>query len=234
MKRVVTLMILLQPFGLASAEMALDTLEKRLSYTVGGQIGQQLEMENIPVEREALFQGIRDFLDKKEPQLDFVAQQKTVSEFQQALDTELQEKHSRNLLQGQAFMKANATKRGVKATNSGLQYQVLTAGKGEKPAANANVKVSYEGRLVDGTVFDSTQGGEPAYMSIIQVIPGWQEALPMMSVGSKWQLVIPPQLAYGEQGSSAIPPNATLIFDVELLEILPGDDSHAPTAPASH
>lgn len=228
MKRFLAVMVLLQPFALLNAEVTLDTMEKRLSYTVGGQIGQQLEMEQIPVEREALIQGILDYIDKKDPLIDYAQQQKTIADFQKSLNAEQQGRLERNLLQGQAYMKANATKRGVKATKSGLQYQVLKAGKGAKPAADDNIKVHYEGRLVDGTVFDSSiNRGEPSYMSILQVIPGWKEALPMMPVGSKWQLVIPPDLAYGEQGSASIPPNATLIFDVELLEIQPKEE-HSP------
>ncbi len=204
------------------AEIELDTVEKRLNYTVGMQIGQQLQMENIPVDREALFQGLNDFLDRKPPQLSFPEQQKAVADYHESQNQELQALRKRNLLQGQAYLKANSTKRGVQVTHSGLQYKILKEGKGPKPVSGSTVKVHYEGRLVDGSIFDSSyERDTPITINLQQVIPGWREALPMIPVGSKWQLVIPSELAYGDSGSaSMIPPNAVLIYDLELLEIV--------------
>lgn len=122
---------------------------------------------------------------------------------------------------GAAFMSENAARPEVTTTASGLQYEVLTEGSGPKPQATDTVVTHYHGTLVDGTVFDSSvDRGSPASFPVNRVIPGWTEALQMMGVGSKWRLVVPPELAYGERGAGgAIPPNATLIFEVELLEI---------------
>lgn len=124
---------------------------------------------------------------------------------------------------GEAFLAENKTKEGVQTTASGLQYQVITEGTGAKPTATSTVKVHYHGTLIDGTVFDSSvERGEPAQFPVGGVIPGWTEALQLMPVGSKWKLFIPQGLAYGERGAGrTIPPFSTLIFEVELLEILP-------------
>ena len=123
---------------------------------------------------------------------------------------------------GKSHLEANAKRPEVTTTSSGLQYEVLTAGNGPKPTAQSRVKVHYTGRLIDGTVFDSSvERGEPATFGVTQVIPGWVEALQLMPVGSKWRLHIPSNLAYGPQGAGGvIGPNSTLIFDVELLEVL--------------
>jgi len=125
--------------------------------------------------------------------------------------------------QGKEYLAGNAKREGVVTLDSGLQYEILTEGKGEKPAAEDSVTVHYKGTLIDGIVFDSSIArGEPAVFPVNRVIPGWVEALQLMPVGSKWRLFIPPELAYGERGAGAdIGPNATLIFDVELLKINP-------------
>jgi FKBP-type peptidyl-prolyl cis-trans isomerase len=127
-----------------------------------------------------------------------------------------------NLEAGNAFLEANKSREGVKTTASGLQYEVITEGDGPKPSADDRVRVHYHGTLIDGTVFDSSvERGEPAVFGVGQVIPGWTEALQLMSVGSKWKVYIPSNLAYGERGAGAdIGPNTTLIFEVELLEIV--------------
>ena len=121
----------------------------------------------------------------------------------------------------QEFLDQNKAKEGVVVTEDGLQYRIITAGKGKKPTANNTVKVNYTGKLIDGTVFDSSEkSGKPAEFAVNQVIPGWTEALQMMPVGSKWEIVIPPELGYGANGSGSIPPNSVLIFEVELLDIV--------------
>ncbi len=206
----------------AHAEVTLDTEEKRLSYTVGQQIGQQLQMEKIPVNQAALFKGISDFLDINQPLLDYLAQQQAVDKFQKSKQHAIEEERRKNLLQGQAYLKANTTKRGVKATKSGLQYRILEVGTGPKPSANDRVKLHYEGRLIDGTVFDSSyERGNPVDLLVSQNMSGWQEALPMIPMGSKWQITIPADLAYGEKGfGDQIPANAVLVFDIEVFEIL--------------
>ncbi len=204
------------------AEVVLDTQDKKISYTVGQQIGQQLLMEKIPVEREALFKGIADFIDSNEPLLNASIQQQTVAEFRERKQRLIEEERRRNLVQGQAYMKANATKRGVEVTESGLQYRIITPGSGPKPNAKDSIRVHYEGRLIDGTVFDNSYArGSPLVMQVEQNMPGWQEVLPLMSAGSKWQVTIPAHLAYGEKGfDEQIPPNAVLVFDIELFEVL--------------
>ena len=126
----------------------------------------------------------------------------------------------KNLKAGEAFIAANAKKEGVKTTASGLQYKVIKTGTGASPKLTDTVKVHYHGTLIDGTVFDSSvQRGEPVTFPVNGVIPGWTEALQLMKVGDKWQLVIPAKLAYGEDGSGPIGPNSVLIFEVELLDI---------------
>ncbi|MEM1136462.1 MAG: FKBP-type peptidyl-prolyl cis-trans isomerase [Bacteroidota bacterium] len=136
--------------------------------------------------------------------------------------TEITEKRSAVLkADGELFLKENAEKEGVTTLPSGLQYEIITAGNGEKPTANSQVKVHYQGMLTDGTIFDSSyERGEPIILSVQGVIAGWTEALQLMNVGSKWKLAIPYNLAYGERGAgNDIPPYATLVFDVELISI---------------
>ncbi len=222
MKNRVFLAVLLLLGSPLQAEIALDTQDKKISYTVGQQIGQQLLMERIPVEREALFRGIADFIDSNEPLLDSSVQQQAVAEFRERKQRLIDEERRRNLIQGQAYMKANATKRGVEVTESGLQYRIITPGSGPKPSTRDRVRVHYEGRLIDGTVFDNSYArGNPLVMQVEQNMPGWQEVLPLMSAGSKWQVTIPAHLAYGEEGfDEQIPPNAVLVFDIELFEVL--------------
>lgn len=127
-----------------------------------------------------------------------------------------------NLEEGNAFLESNKSREGVTTTESGLQYEVITAGTGAKPTADDQVRVHYHGTLIDGTVFDSSvDRGEPATFGVGQVIKGWTEALQLMSVGSKWKVFIPSELAYGERGAgNDIGPNSTLVFEVELLEII--------------
>lgn len=133
----------------------------------------------------------------------------------------MEKKYGANRKAGEDFLKANAKKDSVQTTASGLQYKVLVAGTGDKPTSTDRVKVNYEGRLLDGTVFDSSyKRGEPATFGVNQVIKGWTEALQLMSVGSKWELYIPQELAYGDREQQKIPPYSMLIFTVELLEVI--------------
>ena len=138
--------------------------------------------------------------------------------FEKAGENEAQ----KNLEEGNAFLEENRQREGIKTTESGLQYEVMKEGTGEKPDSTDRVRVHYTGKLIDGTVFDSSvERGEPAVFRVDQVIPGWTEALQMMKVGAKWRIYLPSLIAYGERGAGAdIGPNSALIFDVELLEIV--------------
>jgi len=150
-----------------------------------------------------------------------LTQHKKLSDAKQLI--ELKQKADSNAKIGTEFLKANAKKDGVQTTKSGLQYQILKPGTGKSPQANSVVKVNYEGRLIDGTVFDSSIArNQPAEFQVSQVIQGWTEGLQLMKEGAQYRFFIPAQLGYGQIGSGdAIEPNSTLIFDVELLEVLP-------------
>ncbi|EER8075573.1 peptidylprolyl isomerase [Escherichia coli] len=174
-----------------------DTIEAQASYGIGLQVGQQLSESGLEgLLPEALVAGIADAVRRQRFQ---------------AMAAE-----------GVKYLEENAKKEGVNSTESGLQFRVINQGEGAIPARTDRVRVHYTGKLIDGTVFDSSVArGEPAEFPVNGVIPGWIEALTLMPVGSKWELTIPQELAYGERGAGAsIPPFSTLVFEVELLEIL--------------
>lgn len=197
--------------------VALDSVEAKGGYGIGLQIGQQLAGSGMEVEAEAVARGIFDVLNNNPPAIDINEVTKALQELGQraeafkALEAE-----------NQAFLEENKKAAGVVVTDSGLQYEILTEGNGAKPTAESTVRVHYTGSLIDGTVFDSSvKRGTPAEFPVGGVIKGWTEALQLMPVGSKWRLTIPHNLAYGERGAGAsIPPFATLVFEVELLDIL--------------
>ncbi|WP_068545292.1 FKBP-type peptidyl-prolyl cis-trans isomerase [Thalassotalea crassostreae] len=199
------------------------TIEQRVSYGVGRQLGEQLR--NNPFEDfdiTAVQAGIADALSDAASQVsqeDLQAAFTVVSEKLQAQEAEKAKEAS---AAGEAYLAENAKREEVTVTESGLQYEVLVAGEGEKPTAASTVSCHYHGTFSDGKVFDSSvERGQPAEFPVGGVIAGWTEALQMMAVGSKWRLHIPYNLAYGERGSQgAIPPYATLVFDVELLAIV--------------
>ena len=191
----------------------------KLSYAVGMSMASNLMnsgLKNIDV--DSFVKAFNDVMNNStldlEPQ---EANQILQDFFSKAQDQML----NKNIEEGKAFLEENSKKEGVTTLPSGLQYEVINEGTGEKPSATDSVKCHYHGTLLDGTVFDSSvQRGEPAVFGVSQVIKGWVEGLQLMSVGSKWRLFIPSDLAYGEQGAgSSIQPNSTLIFEVELLGI---------------
>jgi len=204
--------------------------KQKTSYAIGLDIATSLKHQDIDVDAKALTAGIADGFAGK-PALTEEEQKTVIMELQKSAMAKAEEKQiaaaEKNLKAGEAFLAANAKKEGVKTTASGLQYKVIKAGTGASPKPTDIVKVHYTGTLVDGTVFDSSvQRGEPATFPVNGVIPGWTEALQLMKVGDKWQLVIPAKLAYGEQGPRSIGPNSTLIFDVELLGIEKSEAAH--------
>jgi FKBP-type peptidyl-prolyl cis-trans isomerase len=197
--------------------------KQKTSYAIGLDIATSLKRQELDVDAKALAAGIADGFAGK-PALTEQEMKAAIMDLQKSAMARAEEKQKagaeKNLKAGEDFLAANAKKDGVKTTASGLQYKVIKAGTGASPKPTDTVKVHYTGTLVDGTVFDSSvERGTPATFPVKGVIPGWTEALQLMKVGDKWQLVIPAKLAYGEDGPGPIGPNSTLIFEVELLGI---------------
>ncbi|MBG6242365.1 MAG: peptidylprolyl isomerase [Candidatus Symbiopectobacterium sp. Dall1.0] len=200
-----------------------ESVEAQASYGIGLQVGQQLQESGLEgLIPEALVAGLRDALAGNAPAVPVDVVHRALREIHERADAVRRERQQALAVEGQNFLADNAGKDGVNQTESGLQFRVLTQGEGAIPAHQDRVRVHYTGRLIDGTVFDSSvQRGQPAEFPVSGVIPGWIEALTLMPVGSKWELYIPHNLAYGERGAGAsIPPFSALIFEVELLEIL--------------
>ena len=203
-------------------EVELTTHEQKASYGFGLQFADQLLNNSFEgLDLEAVLAGVRHWYNDKQAMLtpDEINPSYTViQERQQAMANEMAGKQQ---ALAEQFMKANAERDEVTVTDSGLQYEVLEAGSGATPGAQSNVVTHYHGTFVDGTVFDSSvDRGEPAAFGVNQVIPGWTEALQLMSVGDKWRIACPPHLAYGEQGAGgSIPPNTALVFEIHLIEV---------------
>ena len=195
-------------------QVKLESISEKGSYGIGLQIGQQLADSQMDISVEAVAKGIFDALNRNQPALEINDLMHSVQALQQQAAEAQQAQFKAIEEEGKKFLEENAKKAGVNVTDSGLQYEILTEGNGNKPSATDT--------LPDGTVFDSSVArGAPAEFPVNGVIRGWVEALQMMPVGSKWKLTIPHELAYGERGAGAsIPPFSTLVFEVELLDIL--------------
>lgn len=192
----------------------------KVSYALGLSIGNNFQSSGIKqLQVEDFMKGLEDVLGEKQPAISYEEAKQVINDYFMKLQ---QERLEINKQAGAEFLEINRHKAGVVELPSGLQYEILKQGTGAKPSANDKVKCHYHGTLINGTVFDSSvQRGEPATFGVSQVIPGWVEALQLMPVGSKWRLFIPSNLAYGEHGAGdVIEPNSTLIFDVELLDIV--------------
>lgn len=192
----------------------------KVSYALGLSIGNNFQNSGIAnINTDDFLKGLKHVLENQKPEISYDEAKQVINDYFVELQAE---KVEINKKAGEEFLAINKGREGVVVLPSGLQYQVLTKGTGAKPGAADKVKCHYHGTLIDGTVFDSSvERGEPAVFGVSQVIRGWVEALQLMEVGSKWRLFIPSELAYGEQGASgAIEPNSTLLFDVELLEIV--------------
>lgn len=195
----------------------------KLSYALGMSMGHNFKGTGIKTLNSADFAaGVASVYDGVKPEMTFDEAKRIVNEYFAKLEAEAAKQGEVNRKNGEAFLTENAKREGIKVTESGLQYEVLESGKGDSPKASDNVEVHYTGKLIDGTVFDSSvERGVPASFGVTQVIPGWVEALQLMHEGDKWRLYIPSDLAYGPNGAGGvIGPNMTLIFDVELLRVI--------------
>jgi FKBP-type peptidyl-prolyl cis-trans isomerase len=204
-----------------SSDVVIKSDDQKVSYGIGQNIGGSLTRDKtVAIDQAALIAGLTDGLTKAKPRVPQAEIEAAFNAVRQKVVAAQAAEGEKQLAAGKAYLEKNKTKPGVKVTASGLQYEVLKAGSGPKPTANNTVKVHYHGTLIDGTVFDSSvQRGEPIEFPVTQVIQGWVEALQMMSVGAKWRLTIPSEIAYGARGKGDIPPNSVLVFEVELLAI---------------
>jgi FKBP-type peptidyl-prolyl cis-trans isomerase FklB len=203
-------------------EVELTTDEQKVSYGFGLQFGDQLLRNQFDgMDLDAVLAGVRHWYEHRQALLSDEQINPSFQVIQQRQEARASELASKRKALAEQFMKANAQREEVTVTDSGLQYEVLESGSGDKPGPQSTVVTHYHGTLVDGTVFDSSvQRGQPAEFGVNQVIPGWTEALQLMSVGDKWRIACPPQLAYGDQGAGdAIPPDTALVFEIHLIEI---------------
>lgn len=216
----------------AATDTEFESPEAQASYALGVSFARSLREQGIEVDETVMMEGVRDGLadtSKMSPE----EVQQTMADFQErvmaARQAEAAEAAKNSIAIGDAYREENGAKEGVVTLGSGLQYEILEAGDGPIPAAEDQVVVHYRGTLVDGTTFDSSYDrGTPVTLGLQRVIKGWTEALQLMPVGSKWRLVIPPELGYGERAGGPIPANSTLLFDVELLEIVSTDSGETP------
>jgi FKBP-type peptidyl-prolyl cis-trans isomerase FklB len=227
-----------------AAPLLLTTDKDKASYAIGMNIGkglkENLKKDSVDVNNDILVRGMKDALVGAKPALTDEEAQKVLTALQTDLRKHAQEvreaEAAKNSKDGEEFLTANKAKPGVVTLPSGLQYKVISEGSGPKPTLSDVVVCNYKGRLVDGTEFDSSyKRGKPATFPVGQVIKGWTEALQLMPVGSKWELAIPPSLAYGDRGTTGGPigPNATLLFEVELLSIQPKTENKPPVPPVT-
>jgi FKBP-type peptidyl-prolyl cis-trans isomerase FklB len=208
--------------GLAHNSFAveLETHKQKYSYAIGIQIAQFLIAQDIKeVDEQAFAAAVSDFLGKKQPQLTQPEMQEALKKYYADAKAARAELAKENLTKGEKYRAENAKRDGVTVLKNGLQYEVLAPGNGEHPKAEDKVEVHYTGKLIDGTVFDSSHArGKPVQFNLNGVVPGFREALTRMMPGAKWQVVMPPELAYGEKGAGKkIGPNETLTFEIEYI-----------------
>ena len=205
----------------AFATTEINTEKQKLSYAMGTYFALSVTQQEMAIDVPAFIQAVEDALKGKEPQISMKDMQNIITQYKKTVDKQQSDAIAMNRQAGNTFLAENKKKEDVIESPTGLQYKIIKQGKGEKPATGSKVTVHYKGSLIDGTVFDSSyERGQPATLSLAQVIKGWREALPMMEIGSKWQIYVPSELAYGDRSASRlIGPASTLIFDIELISI---------------
>jgi FKBP-type peptidyl-prolyl cis-trans isomerase FklB len=221
MRVCVLLAFVLVSAAVQAADSEFKTDKERFSYAVGVQIGGSLQRDGLDVDGAIIGQAISDVLSKSSLRMSAEQMQTAITTFKNKKAKEMQALAEANLKKGKAFLNKHRKEKGVKELDNGIQYKILTKGKGKKPSPTDTVVVDYRGKLIDGTEFDSSyKRGQPATFAVNAVIQGWQEVLPLMPVGSKWEVVIPSDLAYGPRGTGGvIGPNDTLVFEIELKDI---------------
>ena len=211
----------------------LKDLKDKASYALGLNFGFNFKRQNIDLNSDAFAAGFKDAMSNRKPLMSEQEVRETMMAFEKDMQQKQAETAQKNAAEADKILAANKSKEGVKTTESGLQYKVLKEGSGAQPKSSDTVTVNYRGTLMDGTEFDSSyKRGQPATFPVGGVIKGWTEALQLMKVGSKFQLFIPANLAYGEQGRPGIPPNSLLIFEVELMDVKSSQAGGASATPS--
>lgn len=207
-------------FTASAGDSKYKSQKDKLSYAIGVQMGNSLKQQGFVVDAKVVGQAIADVLAGSKLKVSDSDMQAAITAYQQEAAAKQKAKVAKQKAAGDKYLAENKKRKGVKTLASGVQYEILTAGKGAKPKKTDTVKVHYHGTLIDGSVFDSSvKRGVPAEFPVNRVIPGWTEILQLMPVGSKWKVAIPSKLAYGDRGQGKIGPGSTLIFEIELLEI---------------
>jgi len=211
--------IMLHSTAISAAKPATD--KEKFSYSIGFQIAQGFKRDNLEIDTKSMSQAINDVLGDKTPQLSTDEMRAAMEAAQQKLLAARAASGEKAKAAGDAYLAANKKKKDVVTRDSGLQYKVISMGKGKQPTADSSITAHYKGTLIDGSEFDSSYSrNAPATFNVGQVIPGWKEVLPLMHEGDKWQVFIPSELAYGERGSGGIiGPNETLVFEIELIKV---------------
>jgi len=215
--------------AMASDDVNLDSTDAKISYAIGLQVGESLKAEGVPLDQAALTAAVADVFSGHEARLSQDDVRAALVDFQEQKIKQMEQAANVNKAKGVEYLAANQKKDGVTVTDSGLQYKSLASGSGKSPAATDMVTVHYRGSLINGEEFDSSYSrGEPTTFPVNGVIKGWQEVLPMMKEGDKWEVTIPADLAYGERGTgSGIGPNETLVFEIELIAVADVSDHGA-------